>query len=170
MKIRRKVSTGAIVAIWLLLLMIVPFPVAAQDIIIELPFPPTGMPGPSVVTVEEYVVDARVEGPAANVHVTQVFRNQSGAVVEGQFIFPLPADAAVSDLQMKVNDVVMEGEILPADEARGIYEAIVRQQRDPALLQYIGQGLFQTNVFPIPPGESRAVQLSYTQLVSQDQG
>src|SRR5688572_24425337 len=115
MKIRRKVGMRAIVAIWMLLMMIVPLPVAAQHIIIDPPFPPPGMPVPptnNMVTVEEYVVEARIEGPAANVRVTQIFRNQSAGVVEGQFVFPLPPDAAVSDLQMKVNDVVMEGKIM----------------------------------------------------------
>jgi Ca-activated chloride channel homolog len=167
-----------VVAICLLMLMALPLPVAGQRIIdppipIDPPFPPPGRPippTPSVITIEEYVVEARIEGAAATVHVTQVFRNQSGAAVEGQFIFPLPADAAVSDLQMKVDDTVLEGRVMPADEARGIYERIVRQQRDPALLQYIGQGLFQTNVFPIPPGDSRTVQLTYSQLVTQEQG
>lgn len=172
MKHRMKVGRGTLLAICLLIVMMLPMPVAAQHIIID-PWPPPGIPQPpvnNVVTVEEYVVEARVEGPAAHVRVTQTFRNQSGGLVEGQFIFPLPPDAAVSDLQMRVNDTVLEGKIMPADEARGIYEAIVRRQRDPALLQYSGQGLFQTNVFPIPPGESRAVQLTYTQLVAQEQG
>lgn len=171
MKKSQKYRQGALIAICLLIVMMMPMPVAAQ-IIID-PWPPPGVPVPpvnNVVTVEDYVVEARVEGPAAHVRVTQTFRNQGGGLVEGQFIFPLPPDAAVSDLQMRVNDMVLEGKIMPADEARGIYEAIVRQQRDPALLQYIGQGLFQTNVFPIPPGESRTIQLAYTQIVTQDQG
>lgn len=167
--------TRVVIGICLLLLLALPMPVVAQ-IIIDPPFPPPGTPPlppvevNRVVTVEDYVVEARIDGPLANVRVTQVFRNQGGAVVEGQFIFPLPVDAAVSDLQMTVNDVVMEGKIMPADDARSIYEAIVRQQRDPALLQYVGSGLFQTNVFPIPAGETRTVQLTYTQLVTQDQG
>src|SRR5689334_8611351 len=157
MKPRTRIGRNAYILILLLLLTTLPLPVAAQDIIIDPPILPPGMPpANNVVTVEEYVVEARIEGPAAHVRVTQTFRNQSGGMVEGQFIFPLPADAAVSDLQMKVNDTVMEGTIMQADQARGIYEEIVRRQRDPALLQYIGQGLFQTNVFPIPPGESRA--------------
>ena len=176
--LRWRIVRWRIVVAICLLIMLLPLPVAAQHIIdppipIDPPFPPPGRPMPpipSVITIEEYVVEARIEGAAATVHATQVFRNQSGAVVEGQFIFPLPADAAVSDLQMKVDDTVLEGRVMPADEARGIYEQIVRQQRDPALLQYIGQGLFQTNVFPIPPGESRSVQLTYSQLVTQEQG
>jgi Ca-activated chloride channel family protein len=172
-----KIGRAVTIMLWLLLALMFSLPVAAQHIIIDPPFPPPGQPPGrplppvnNVITVEEYVVEARVEGPAAQVRVTQTFRNDSGGVVEGQFIFPLPADAAVSDLQMRVNGTVLEGQVMPADEARGIYEAIVRQQRDPALLQYIGQGLFQTNVFPIPAGDSRTIQLTYTQLVTQDQG
>jgi Ca-activated chloride channel family protein len=173
MKQMRKAQV-ALVALWVAILILLPLSASAQ-IIIDPPFPPGPPMPPAVppvnrVTIEEYVVEARVEGPAAHVRVTQVFRNPSAGVVEGQFIFPLPADAAVSDLQMRVDDTVLEGKIMDADEARAIYEAIVRQQRDPALLQYVGHGLFQTNVFPIPPGESRAVQLTYTQLVTQDQG
>lgn len=153
-------------------------PVMAQQIIIDPPFPPfppfpppipaVAMPGP--IQIDEYKVAAEVDGPAAHVRVTQVFQNRSGQTVEGRFVFPLPANAVVSDLQLKVNDQVLEGRLLPSDEARAIYEQIVRQQRDPALLQYLGQGLFQTNVFPIPPGETRQVQFQYTQLVEQSDG
>jgi Ca-activated chloride channel family protein len=156
-------------------LVCLPGPVHAQRIIIDPPMPPEPMPpqwppaqiGP--ITIDEFVVEARISGAAANVRVTQVFRNTSGAVVEGQFVFPLPPDAAVADFQMKVDGSVMEGVLMPAEEARGIYERIVREQRDPALLQFVGQGLFQTNVFPIPPGETRTIQLTYNQLVSQEQ-
>lgn len=150
-------------------------PVMAQRIIIEPPFPPfpppipeMGPPGP--IQIDEVRVAAEVDGPAAHVRVTQVFHNRSGQTVEGRFVFPLPANAVVSDLQLKVNGQVLEGRLLPSDEARAIYEQIVRQQRDPALLQYLGQGLFQTNVFPIPPGETRQVQFQYTQLVEQSDG
>jgi Ca-activated chloride channel family protein len=173
MKTPKKIGKWLLFVITILLLFAVAMPVSAQEIIIERPWPPPGHPQPqpaSQITVEEYTVEAHIDGPAANVKVTQIFHNQGGTTVEGQFIFPLPADAAVSDLQMKVDDTVMEGQIMPADQARSTYEEIVRRQRDPALLQYIGQGLFQTNVFPIPPGESRAVQLTYSQLVGQDQG
>lgn len=163
---------GILVAlVWLL----AAAPVTAQHIIIEPPFPPFPpqvpvMPVPGAIQIDDYRVAAEIDGPAAHVRVTQVFENRSGQVVEGRFIFPLPANAVVSDLQMKVDGEVLEGKLLPSDEARAIYEQIVRQQRDPALLQYVGQGLFQTNVFPIPPGVTRAVQFQYTQLVEQREG
>lgn len=162
------------VVLWAVVLMLwaMPLSAAAQWIIIEPPMPPVwpGPVAPGPIAVDEVVVEATVRGPVATVRVSQMFRNQSGDTVEGQFMFPLPVDAAVSDLQMKVDGQVLEGVILPADEARAVYERIVREQRDPALLQYVGNGLFQTKVFPIPPGATRTVQLTYTEVVAQAQG
>src|SRR5438876_1187932 len=58
----------------------------------------------------------------------------------------------------------------PADEARSVYNEIVRQYRDPALLEYVGDSAIQANVFPIPPGESRKVEISYSQVLTVDNG
>ncbi|HVW38828.1 MAG TPA: VWA domain-containing protein, partial [Pirellulales bacterium] len=54
--------------------------------------------------------------------------------------------------------------LLAKDEARRTYESIVRKNKDPALLEWIGTGMFQTSVFPVPPGAERKVTLSYSQL------
>lgn len=123
---------------------------------------------PPGVIVAAHTVDAVVEGRVAQVQVTQVFRNQTNTVAEGVYIFPLPKDAAVSDFQMTVNGEVLEGKLLDRDEARRIYEEIVRSRRDPALLEYLDRGLFQASVFPIPPGETRTVDFSYTQVLAPD--
>ncbi len=56
----------------------------------------------------------------------------------------------------------MPGRILPREEARRIYERIVRKRQDPALLEYMGRGLFRTSVFPVPARASRTVTLRYT--------
>jgi Ca-activated chloride channel family protein len=133
------------------------------------PLPPVvELPPPlNQIVIERHTVDAVVDGLVAQVQVTQVLRNPSGQVAEGVYIFPLPRDAAVSDFQMTVDGEVLEGRLLDRDEARRIYEQIVRSQRDPALLEYLDRGLFQTSVFPIPPGETRTVELSYVHLVER---
>lgn len=122
------------------------------------------------VVVERHAVDAVIEGQVVQVEVTQVLHNLSGRVAEGVYIFPLPADATVSDFQMTVDDQTLEGKLLDRNAARRIYEQIVRGQRDPALLEYLGRGLFQTRAFPIPPGEMRTVRLTYTQLLERKGG
>ena len=136
------------------------------------PFPPIVPPPavPNQVTVELHKVEAVVDGPIATVSVEQVFRNDSGQTAEGVYVFPLPKDAAVSDFQMTVNGQTLEGKLLDKEEARRLYEQIVRQRRDPALLEYLDRGLFQANVFPIPPGESRTLDFTYTQVLEQRDG
>jgi Ca-activated chloride channel homolog len=159
-------------ALSLLLLLGMAIPVSGQVIL------PPEVPSPLVpppparnqVIVELHAVEAIVEGPVATVSVTQVFRNDSGQIAEGIYVFPLPKDAAVSDFQMMVDGETLEGKLLDRKEARRIYEEIVRQQRDPALLEYLDRGVFQANVFPIPPGERRSLNFTYSQVLEQRDG
>jgi len=96
--------------------------------------------------------------------------NEGSGLAEGTFLFPLPMGAAVEELVMYINDQPIEARILDAGEAREIYDAIVRQYRDPALLEFIGMGAVQANVFPIPPGESRRIEITYSQILEIDNG
>ncbi|CUS03506.2 conserved exported protein of unknown function [Candidatus Promineifilum breve] len=115
-------------------------------------------------------VNVTIENQVAVTHVEQLFRNPTGQLLEGTYFFPLPPGAAVSQLTMWVDGVPIEAKILPAAEARGIYDAIVRQMRDPALLEYVGSDAIQANVFPIPPGGERRVEIEYTHLLTADNG
>src|SRR5437016_2370843 len=56
---------------------------------------------------------------------------------------------------------------MDAMQARSIYESIVRQERDRALIELAGQGLIRARVFPISPGETRKITLKYTQLLER---
>lgn len=147
--------------------------VFAQGIIID---PPPGGPLPpspvllDPIRIEKQQVAVVIDGPMAEVHLTQLLRNHSAQPVEGTYLFPLPADAAISDFQMTVDGQVVEGQILTKEAARQTYEAIVRQQRDPALLEYIGHNLFQVTIFPVPAGATRQVELTYNQLLTQRDG
>jgi Ca-activated chloride channel family protein len=64
----------------------------------------------------------------------------------------------------------LEGQLLARDEARRIYEDIVRRRRDPALLEYVGRNAFQASVYPIPPGGERRIELEYSQVLPVDNG
>ena len=134
--------------------------------------PPVGgvFTNPEWLKIDYHHVDVTVEDQIAHTSIDLEFVNEGNGLAEGTFIFPLPADAAVDQLVMYINDQPIEARILDATEARSIYDAIVRQYRDPALLEYIGTQAVQANVFPIPPGESRRIQLSYTQALQVDNG
>jgi Ca-activated chloride channel family protein len=118
--------------------------------------------------VKEVVLDARVRDQVAEVQVRQTFHNPGSTEIESEFLFPIPDDAAVQDVVLLADGKELTGRLLDKDEARKVYEEIVRRKRDPALLEYMGRGLFKTSVFPIPPGADRTVTLRYTQLLRRD--
>jgi Ca-activated chloride channel family protein len=120
--------------------------------------------------VKYHRVTVEIEDQVAQVEVDQAFVNDSEVPLEATYVFPLPEDAAISDFSLLVDGELLEGRILDKEEAREIYESIVRRNRDPALLEYVGRNAFQAQVFPIPAHGERRVQISYTQLLSQETG
>ena len=118
--------------------------------------------------IREVSIDARVRDQIAEVQVAQTFFNPGSVQIESEFLFPLPEDGAVQNFVLLVDGRELPGRLLNKDEARRIYEEIVRTKRDPALLEYMGRGLYRTSVFPIPPGALRKVTMRYTQLCRRD--
>lgn len=133
------------------------------------PWPrPRPTPPPRSYHLREFTVDTSIRHQVATTHVTQVFQNTGSVQIEASFIFPLPYDGAVERMTFLVDGKEFEGKLLSRDEARRIYEGYVRRNQDPALLEWVGTGMFQTSVFPIPPGATRTVTLRYSQLLKRD--
>lgn len=101
--------------------------------------------------------------------IEETFTNTGGAIGEADYLFPLPRGAAFQDLRLEINGELVSGETLDANEARKIYEEIVRRQRDPALVEWMGRGLLRARIFPIAPGERKRVVVRY-QMVAEREG
>ncbi len=144
-------------------------PALADGVIIPDP-PPIPMPEPVWLTIRYHHVTVTIEDQVAITRVDQVFVNDHDWEVEGTYVFPLPPGATVSSFTMWVDGEPIEAEVLPADQARAIYEDIVRQRRDPALLEYVGRDVVRARIFPIPPGQERRVELEYTQVLPAEDG
>jgi len=112
-------------------------------------------------------VQVSVTGRIARVTVEEWFRNNGPVMDEGMYHFPLPGEAVFSSYSLWQGDQELRGEAMDATQARSIYEAIVRQKRDPALIELAGQGLIRARVFPINPGETRKITLKYTQILDR---
>ena len=118
--------------------------------------------------IKELTVQARLVDQVGRIQVSQSFVNTGSRAMEVSFVFPLPYDGAIDQLTFMVDGKEFPGKLLAAKEARGIYESYVRRNQDPALLEWIGTGMFQTSVFPVPPGAERKVTLRYNQLLRKD--
>jgi Ca-activated chloride channel family protein len=153
-------------------------PVFADGIII--PEPPPCMPGgcPEPFPIRPMIqleiiyhhVEVTVEDQLATIHVDQIFYNPNDYEVEGTYIFPIPVDASVDEFILWMNTEPVKGKILDADEAREVYQKNVHELKDPALLEYLGQGAVQAHIYPIPPREERRIELEYTQVLTAENG
>lgn len=132
------------------------------------PIPPP--PPPATYKIKQLDVNARLIDQVAQVQVSQTFVNTGSRQMEVSFVFPLPYDGAVERMTLLIDGKEHPAKLLGAKEARRLYEQIVRKNRDPALLEWMGTGLFKTSVFPVPPGASRTVSLRYSQMCRKQEG
>jgi Ca-activated chloride channel family protein len=123
-----------------------------------------------MVYLASHHVDVEIDNQVATTRIEQVFVNETARLAEGTYLFPLPKGATVSDLVMWVDGQPIQAKILGADEARGIYEQIVRQLRDPALLEYVGQDAIQANIFPIQPHDDIKIEIEYSHILPVENG
>ncbi|MHC4607305.1 MAG: VIT domain-containing protein, partial [Planctomycetota bacterium] len=130
-------------------------PALAQELIPEPPrMPPERWPPQRRLQpfeLKSQKADVTVRDQVAKVTLEPVFHNPNRWQIEGIFMMHLPAGAQVQDLQMTVNGTEFKAELLDSDKARTIYNNIVRQRRDPALLELVGHQLIRVRVFPIAP-------------------
>jgi Ca-activated chloride channel family protein len=112
----------------------------------------------------------RVSGMVARARVVQTFENASADWVEGVYVFPLPENAAVDRLQLRVGERLIEGEIQERAAARRTYERARAAGRRAALMDQERPNIFTTRVANIGPRERIAVELEYQQTLRYDDG
>ncbi|HSI89049.1 MAG TPA: VIT domain-containing protein, partial [Pyrinomonadaceae bacterium] len=145
---------------------------SAQGVIIPIPCDrrpcrppvmPRPVPLPRVLPVKSIKLDTKIDGQVATTHVEQIFRNDTSLTLEGTYFFPIPDSASIVEFAIWENGRKLVGEVRSREEARRIYDEIVRRQRDPGLLEYAGRDLLQASIFPIPPNSDKKLELTYTQ-------
>jgi Ca-activated chloride channel family protein len=165
--VRKQIASALLVAVVFLGLAM---PALADGIIIPRPRPHEPVPPLRSLAIKYHRVTVTIKDQVATTHVEQVFINESAQEIEGEYIFPLPEEASISQFAMWVDGQRLEAEVLEANKARQIYEDIVRQQRDPALLEYAGRNAFRARIYPIPAHSEKRVELEYTEVLPQDHG
>lgn len=115
-------------------------------------------------------VDAKISGYMARVTVTQKFHNSYKDKVEAVYTFPLPDQAAVDSMTMKIGDRVIKGDIKERGEARQIYQNAAAQGYTAALLDQERPNIFTQSVANVEPGADVNVEITYTQVLPFENG
>lgn len=137
--------------------------------IVPLPRPRPVPPAPPTVVIDAVNVQVAVRDAAATTTMDIGLRNVGGSHAEAVLVLPLPYEAVVSSFQAEgVGSSEGMARLLPRDEARRIYDSIVAQVRDPALLEFAGWNLVRSSVFPIEPGGTQRVRLVFDHILEAD--
>ena len=131
---------------------------------------PRPVPIPNALPVKSISIDTKINGQVATTHLEQVFRNDTPYTLEGTYFFPIPETASIVEFAIWENGKKLVGEVRSREEARRIYDEIVRRQRDPGLLEYAGKDLFQASIFPIPPNSDKKLEMTYSQVLKAESG
>ncbi len=134
------------------------------------PRPPRPITLPRSLPIKSIKIDTKISSQVATTHVEQIFRNDTDATLEGTYFFPIPEQASITEFAIWDGDRRLVGEVRSREEARRIYDEIVRRQRDPGLLEYAGKDLFQASIFPIPPHSDKKLELTYSQILRAESG
>lgn len=123
------------------------------------------------VPLQRTELTGTVAGPVADLTLTQRFgfsAEQSSAVVEALYRFPLPGDAAVRRVEVRFGDVTIMASLKPRAEAEADYAAAKEAGQQAALATRGSADTFTLRVAGIRPGEPVTVVTRYVQLAQAD--
>src|SRR5205823_4278305 len=104
-----------------------------------------------------------VRGLVASATVEQQYANSSSEPIEAVYIFPLPHDAAVYDMEIRIGERVIRSVIREKEEAKRVYAAAKSEGKRAALVEEERPNIFTTSVANIMPGDHVDVRLRYVE-------
>jgi len=104
-----------------------------------------------------------VRGLVISATVTQQYFNSAATPLEAVYVFPLPHDAAVYDMEIHIGNRVIRSVIREREEAKRVYSAAKAQGQRAALVEEERPNVFTTSVANIMPGDHIDVRLRYVE-------
>ncbi|MEQ8769203.1 MAG: VWA domain-containing protein [Phycisphaerales bacterium] len=96
--------------------------------------------------------------------------NPGAQIAETQLLLPVPDGSAIKSFKLDSLGDDSAAVLLPAAEARRVYDEIVRKIVDPGLLEFAGLGLIRSSVFPVEPGKTQTFRVAYEQVLGAHGG
>ncbi|MBX7218879.1 MAG: hypothetical protein K1Y36_02960, partial [Blastocatellia bacterium] len=115
-------------------------------------------------------VKAEISGFLSRVTLTQEFVNPFAEKIEAVYTFPLPHNAAVDRMTMRIGERVVQGKIKRREEAQAIYEAAKNAGQAAAQLDQERPNIFTQAVANILPNEAVSIQISYVETLKYEAG
>jgi Ca-activated chloride channel family protein len=115
-------------------------------------------------------VELDLRGSVVAATVTQQFANATAEPVEAVYVFPLPHDGAVYDMEIQIGNRVIRSVVREREEAKRVYTEAKSEGKHAALLEEQRPNIFTTSVANIMPGDSVHVRLRYVEPSHWEEG
>lgn len=126
--------------------------------------------GTTALPMLDSKIEVTVRGPIIETEITQTFRNASNDATEATYIFPLPADAAVSAMAIDLGTRKIHAAIELRATAQARYEAAVAAGLGAGLLEQERPDVFTQTVSAIPARGTVTVTLRYDAIAHYADG
>ena len=124
--------------------------------------------GEQPVELRSLDIQVRISGVFAETTQTLRIYNPNTRDLEGQVCFPLPDGAVVCGYALDVGGKLVDGVVVPKQEARRILEAEERKGVDPGLVEHVQGNIYRTRVYPIAANNSRTIRVTYVSDLTLD--
>jgi Ca-activated chloride channel homolog len=115
-------------------------------------------------------VQIDVRGLVAAATVTQEYENAGEEPLEAVYVFPLPHDAAVYDMEARIGDRLIKSVIKEREEAKKTYEAARKEGKRAALLEQERPNIFTASLANVMPHDRIEVKIRYVEALPWEDG
>ncbi|MEW5852743.1 MAG: marine proteobacterial sortase target protein [Myxococcota bacterium] len=122
------------------------------------------------IPLEGTEVEIDVQGLVASTNVIQRFLNDSEQPVEAVYVFPLPHEAAVYEMEARIGSRLIKSVIKEKEEAKRTYEAAKAEGKRAALLEQERPNIFTTSLANLMPGDHVDVRIRVVEALQWDDG
>jgi len=123
-----------------------------------------------ILPLKKTDVDINVTSGIVQANVTQTYTNDTHSTLEAIYIFPLPSNATVTDMELRVGNRIIKSEVQEKKAAKRTYTKAKREGRKTALLEQTRENIFKTSVANFHPGETVEVSFSYIEKMQYKVG
>jgi len=118
--------------------------------------------------IVEHAVKVVINNGFARTEVRQTFHNANATPIDAVYEFPVPPDAALSEMTIESGDHVLHGEVVGRDKAQQVYDAQAAQGAQAGLAKQNGYQNFQFSVANIPAAGDASLSFVYYEPVNID--
>ena len=122
------------------------------------------------VRILDHHVDVVINNGFARTEVTQTFLNPNDVDLEATYSFPVPRSASLSEFTVYAGETQINGEVLPRDQARTIYEEERDKGNDTGLAEKNSFYTYEFHVSPVRARSETRIRFLYYQPIEIDTG